>query len=46
VATNASWLNQFEAQFEALRRFALNSSDRRPYEEQNSVIRRHVAWPN
>ena len=46
VPTNASWLNRIEAQFQALRYFALDGTDHRSHEEQNSMIRRHIAWRN
>jgi hypothetical protein len=43
VPTNASWLCHIEAQFQALRYFALDGTDRRSHEEQNSLIRRSIA---
>jgi transposase len=46
VPTNASWLNRIEAQFQALRYFALDGTDHRSHEEQNSMIRRFIAWRN
>lgn len=46
VPTNASWLNRIEAQFQALRYFALDGTDHRSHEEQNSMIRRYIAWRN
>lgn len=46
VPTNASWLNRIEAQFQALRYFALDGTDHRTHEEQNSMIRRYIAWRN
>jgi transposase len=46
VPTNASWLNRIEAQFTALRYFALDGTDHRSHEEQNSMIRRYIAWRN
>jgi len=42
----ASWLNRIEAQFEALRYFALDGTDHRSHEEQNHMIRRYIAWRN
>ncbi len=42
--TNASWLNRIEAQFQALRYFALDGTDHRSHDEQNSMIRRYIAW--
>jgi len=46
VPTNASWLNRIEAQFQALRYFALDGTDHRSHDEQNSMIRRYIAWRN
>jgi len=46
VPTNASWLNRIEAQFQALRYFALDGTDHRTHDEQNSMIRRYIAWRN
>jgi transposase len=46
VPTNASWLNRIEAQFTALRYFALDGTDHQSHEEQNSMIRRYIAWRN
>ena len=46
VPTNASWLNRIEAQFQALRYFALDGTDHRSHEEQNRMIRRYIAWRN
>ncbi len=46
VATNASWLNRIECQFTALRYFTLDGTDHRSHEEQNSMIRRYIAWRN
>ena len=46
VPTNASWLNRIEAQFQALRYFSLDATDHRSHEEQNSMIRRYIAWRN
>ena len=46
VPTNASWLNRIEAQFQALRYFALDGTDHRSHEEQNSMIRRYIIWRN
>ena len=46
VPTNASWLNRIEAQFSALRYFALDGTDHRSHEEQNRMIRRYIAWRN
>jgi transposase len=46
VPTNASFLNRIECHFTALRHFALNGTDHRSHEEQNSMIRRYIAWRN
>ena len=46
VPTNASWLNRIECQFTALRYFTLDGTDHRSHEEQNSMIRRYIAWRN
>ena len=44
--TNASWLNRIEAQFTALRYFALDGTDHASHREQGSMIRRDIAWRN
>jgi transposase len=44
--TNSSWLNRIEAQFTALRRFALDGTDHRSHKEQASMIRRYIIWRN
>jgi len=46
VPTNASFLNRIECHFTALRYFALNGTDHRSHDEQNSMIRRYIAWRN
>lgn len=46
MPTNASWLNRIEAQFAALGYFALDGTDHQSHEEQNSMIRRNIAWRN
>jgi len=46
VPTNASYLNRIECHFTALRYFALNGTDHRNHAEQNSMIRRYIAWRN
>ncbi len=46
VPTNASYLNRIECHFTALRYFALNGTDHQTHEEQNSMIRRYIAWRN
>ena len=44
--TNASWLNRIEAQFTALRYFALDGTDHASHQEQGSMIRRYIGWRN
>ncbi len=44
VPTNASWLNRIECQFTALRFFTLDGTDHGSHKEQNSMIRRYIAW--
>ena len=46
VPTNASWLNRIEGHFQALRYFALDGTDHRSHDEQNSMIRRYIRWRN
>ena len=46
MPTNASFLNRIECHFTALRYFALNGTDHQSHEEQNSMIRRYIAWRN
>jgi transposase len=46
LPTNASFLNRIECHFTALRNFALNGTDHRSHEDQNSMIRRYIAWRN
>jgi len=46
VPTNASFMNRIECHFAALRYFALDGTDHRSHEEQNSMIRRYIAWRN
>jgi transposase len=41
-----SWLNRIEAQFTALRYFALDGTDHESHHEQGSMIRRYIAWRN
>jgi transposase len=41
-----SWLNRIEAQFTALRYFALDGTDHESHREQSSMIRRYIAWRN
>lgn len=42
----ASWLNRIEAQFTALRYFALDGTDHPSHQEQGRMIRRYIAWRN
>jgi transposase len=44
--TNSSWLNRIEAQFTALRYFALDGTDHSSHKEQGSMIRRYIIWRN
>jgi transposase len=46
IPTNASWLNWIEAEFAALRYFALNGTDHRGHEEQGQAIAGYVRWRN
>jgi transposase len=42
----ASWLNRIEAQFTALRYFALDGTDHESHHAQSRMIRRYIAWRN
>ncbi|GAA5043344.1 hypothetical protein GCM10023336_04840 [Streptomyces similanensis] len=44
--TNFSWLNRIEAQFTALRYFALDGTDHAGHKEQGSMIRHYISWRN
>ena len=44
--TNSSWLNRIEAQFTALRYFALDGTDHASHAEQARMIRRYIIWRN
>jgi transposase len=44
--TNASWWNRIEAQFTALRYFALDGTDHATHQQQASMIRRYIIWRN
>src|SRR6185312_3872434 len=44
--TNSSWLNRIEAQFTALRYFALDGTDHASHKAQASMIRRYIIWRN
>ena len=46
LPTYASWLNWIEAEFAALRYFALNGTDHRSHAEQNAAIAGYVRWRN
>lgn len=46
LPTNASWLNWIEAEFAALRYFALNGSDYRTHAEQGKAIGNYIRWRN
>jgi len=41
-----SWPNRIEAQFTALRYFALDGTDHNSHAEQASMIRRYIGWRN
>ena len=44
--TYRRWLNRIEAQFQALRYFALDGTDQPATREQASMIRRYIIWRN
>ncbi|MFJ9251002.1 IS630 family transposase [Streptomyces sp. NPDC101776] len=44
--TSSSWLNRIEAQFTALRYFALDGTDHPTHKAQGSMIRRYIIWRN
>ena len=44
--TYGSWLNWIEAEFAALRYFALNGTDHRSHAQQNAAIAAYVRWRN
>jgi transposase len=46
LPTCGSWLNWIEAEFAALRYFALNGTDHRSHDEQNAAIGSYVRWRN
>jgi transposase len=46
LPTHGSWLNWIEAEFAALRYFALNGTDHRSHAEQNTAIAGYVRWRN
>jgi transposase len=46
LPSNSSWMNRIEAQFTALRYFALDGTDHASHKEQASMIRRYIIWRN
>jgi hypothetical protein len=44
--SNSSWMNRIEAQFTALRYFALDGTDHASHKEQASMLRRYIIWRN
>ena len=46
LPTYGSWLNWIEAEFAALRYFALNGTDHRSHAEQNAAIDAYIRWRN
>ncbi|WP_229914130.1 transposase [Streptomyces capitiformicae] len=46
LPTYGSWLNWIEAEFAALRYFALNGTDHRSHDEQNAAIAAYIRWHN
>jgi transposase len=46
IPTYASWLNWIEAEFAALRYFALNGNDHQDHTEQGHAIAAYVRWRN
>ena len=46
LPTYGSWLNWIEAEFAALRYFALNGTDHHSHAEQNAAIAGYVRWRN
>jgi transposase len=46
LPTYGSWLNWIEAEFAALRYFALGGTDHRSHAEQNAAIAGYVRWRN
>jgi transposase len=46
LPTYGSWLNWIEAEFAALRYFALNGTDHRSHGEQNAAIESYIRWRN
>jgi hypothetical protein len=46
LPTYASWLNWIEAEFAAVRYFALNGTDHRSHHEQDHAIGSYIRWRN
>jgi transposase len=46
LPTYGSWLNWIESEFAALRYYALNGTDHRTHDEQNTAIGAYVRWRN
>lgn len=46
LPTYSSWLNWIEAEFAALRYFALNGTDHRSHAEQDEAIAGYIRWRN
>ncbi|WP_328417104.1 transposase [Micromonospora sp. NBC_00389] len=46
LPTYASWLNRIEAEFAAVRYFALNGTDHRGHADQDGTIGAYVRWRN
>lgn len=46
LPTYASWLNWIEAEFAAVRYFALNGTDHRTHTEQDTAIGDYIRWRN
>ncbi|GAA2698627.1 MULTISPECIES: IS630 family transposase [Actinosynnema] len=46
LPTYSSWLNWIEAEFTALRYFALNGTDHLTHAEQNAAIAAYIRWRN
>ncbi|WP_307872316.1 IS630 family transposase [Actinoplanes cyaneus] len=46
LPTYSSWLNWIEAEFAALRYFALNGTDHRSHAEQDTAIGYYIRWHN
>ncbi|MEV0366349.1 transposase [Nocardia fusca] len=46
LPTYSSWLNWIESEFAALRYFALNGTDHRSHNEQDTAIGAYICWRN